>query len=461
MTNADEAVRALAEQVQALEQVMSQQQQTITVQQQMIAHQEAALAALQAQVEETNHKRETEAASGRRGTKTSRRSLLKMGGIAAAAATGAALVASEQTAHASPLTDGGNLVIGTATSAEARTTLYWDGTSTIPGSMLQILDNAASNVPTEGSVIAGLVGASSPSENTIGVTGYSEYVGGYGVQGAATSGYGVYTYTGDMTGNYAALYATNEGAGDGADIFGANNANGVKASVGGTAGNGVEGDATGTSGYGVWGMSDSGYGVVGQASTGIDLFAGGTGRILQSLETQVGSPSGDHFGGESIRDANGDLWLCLSGNGTTAGIWARVTHVVPGATGGATSYLSKPIRLLDTRSGVTDAKNNGGGPYAAGSTHTLTVAGVTFNGVTVPSPIAGAMGKITATDTAGGGYVALLPHGVAFSGTSNLPFGPGETVAIWFNSALVSGKLDIYIGGSATDIVLDLFAVVA
>ncbi len=229
----------------------------------------------------------------------------------------------------------------------------------------------------------------------------------------------------------------------------------------GSQGVAVQGTATGDFSRGVLGQSDTGTGASGMSTSGVGgVFKGGRAPLNLAPAGSPGAPaSGAHVQGDIFVDSNATLWVCIKSG--TPGTWVRLTSVLNGTTGGATTYLSKPIRLLDTRSGVTDAKNNGGGPYAAGSTHTLTIAGVTFNGVTVPSLIAGAMGKITATDTAGGGYIALLPHGVAFSGTANLPFGPGETVAIWFNSAVVSGELDIYIGSSATDVVLDLFGVVS
>jgi hypothetical protein len=234
-------------------------------------------------------------------------------------------------------------------------------------------------------------------------------------------------------------------------------------SFGGDGGIGVFGEAlNSSSAIGVYGASNTGTGVVANSVFSVALTVEGTGRLLQTLQSQVGSPnpSFTYTAGESIRDKNADLWICLASG--TPGTWARVPHVVPGATGGATSYLAKPIRLLDTRHGASDALNEPNAPYAGGSTHSLTIAGVSFNSVTVPSSAVGAIGNVTVVaGSGGGGYLALVPHGAGFSGTAILAFSANQIVSNSFNVGLSSGQLDIIIGGNTTDVILDLFAVVA
>jgi hypothetical protein len=67
---------------------------------------------------------------------------------------------------------------------------------------------------------------------------------------------------------------------------------------------------------------------------------------------------------------------------------------------------------------------------------------------------------VTATRRRDAGYVALVPHGIGFSGTAILAFNAGQTVSNSFNVGPSSGTLDIIIGNAGTDVILDLFAVV-
>lgn len=384
---------------------------------------------------------------------SSRRALLKWGGATAAAAA-VTLVASErggQATHAAEMANGSSVTAGNTTTAEAPTVVSYDGTS--GNAKVILLANDSSLTASQASypaALGGWIGSSPASGNTTGVYGYSAANNGYGVVGSATSGVGMYAVTTDTTNSSPALRATNTGSADGADITGASNANGVLAV------------ANGAAGVGLYGQTDSGYGVVGHSSTGIDLYAYGTGRILQVLQTAAGAPTtGTHTKGEQIRDANGELWLCTASG--TPGTWVQVYHLASGATaGGLTSYLSKSIRLLDTRGGDSLALNNGGGPYTGGP-YPLQIAGVNWQGVTVPSNCGGAIGNVTAVaGSAGGGYLALVPHGAGFSGTANLDFSANQIVCNWFNVALSSGgAIDIIIGGYPTDVIIDLFATVS
>ncbi len=99
------------------------------------------------------------------------------------------------------------------------------------------------------------------------------------------------------------------------------------------------------------GSTDAGFGVVAMSGTGIDFAALGTGRLLQNLSGFVGAPTiGSYVIGEQIRDNNGDLYICVVSG--APGTWHKVLTVSSGNTG-IISLLSAPIRLLDTRTGIT------------------------------------------------------------------------------------------------------------
>jgi hypothetical protein len=120
------------------------------------------------------------------------------------------------------------------------------------------------------------------------------------------------------------------------------------------------------------------------------------------------------------------------------------------------------MRLLDTRPGATDALHNGGGPYTAhGSPYPLTVAGASFNGVTIPSGALGAIGNVIAFGTpAGSGHVTMVTHG-AGNGPGVVQYASNQTVENAFNVGLGSGQVDLYISGSPANLVIDVVAVVA
>jgi hypothetical protein len=89
---------------------------------------------------------------------------------------------------------------------------------------------------------------------------------------------------------------------------------------------GIDGFASGTKAFGVWGLTDSGYGTVGESSTGIGLYARGSGRVLQEPRA-AGVPDYTPNEMEQVRDADGTLWLSNS-----QGTWRRATtfEVFPG-----------------------------------------------------------------------------------------------------------------------------------
>jgi len=332
---------------------------------------------------------------------TSRRTLLKWGGVGAAAALavagGAALTT--PTAHAA---DGANLVLGHSDNAAEHTTvLTYDGNEATPTALEVSIAN-------------------------------DDSTGVYGAAGNATSG-------GTAYGVYGA-------AGDGVGAFGVYGAAGVDA-------NGVYGFAMGSSSAGVYGASDSGYGLVGTSSTGVDIASQGTGRLLQTLSGFIGAPtSGSYAIGEQIRDNNGDLYICvLSG---TPGTWHKVLTVDAGNTG-IISLLSAPIRLLDTRSGVGAPK----GTWASGSVHLLQVTGVLVGSIQVPDGAIGVVGNVTVVQPNGAGDLRLYPGNAPLPGTSSINFASGQIIA---NGVIVglntSGQISIKVdmpAGTVTHVIFD------
>jgi hypothetical protein len=328
----------------------------------------------------------------------------------------------------------------------------YDTTAAGAGSIAAIY--ATSN---NGTAVTGVAGTSGT-----GVNGLS--TSGTGVGGFSTSGTGVDGESDSGTG------VTGQ-SGTGMGVLGK--------SIGGP---GVEG-ASG-SGTGVYGNSSSGPGVLGNSKTGQGMlgisfgsgpavqgnstsgvggvFSGGEAALqLVSTASAPGAPTtGAHTSGDIWIDSKGTLWVCITSG--TPGTWVRLTNVRSGSFGGATTYLSKPIRLLDTRPGATDALHTGGGPYTAhGSPYPLTIAGASYNGVTISSGALGAIGNVTAIGTAAGaGTLAVGRHG-AGSGLAVVRYTANQTVENSFNVGLGSGQVDLAIGGNPANVILDVYAIVA
>lgn len=464
-------------------------------------------------------------ASAAAGRASSRRALLKWGGAAAAAATVAMVASEQHDARAASANDGSNLVLGSVNNYATSETDMWANSGSSANQLLRVDVSNSTFVPPAGSLGPSAIhGEASPSgtsaSTATGVAGTS--TNGVGVYGLTTSGIGVYgdsasgvsivaagmgriwqftqgsagaptsgSYNAgeqirDSVGNLIICVASGSPgtwqqviaaggsarasgttsltgtSGNTLAVTGPDDVYGVHSTVGGSEGVGVGGFAIGPGSIGVLGESDSGYGVVGAVNTGIALATGGTNRFAQGLQTYVGAPtSGTYNAGEQIRDKNGELWLCVAGG--APGTWVMASHAVAGYSGGAISYLNQSIRLLDTRGGDDLAKVDTGGPISPGSPYPVPIANVNWQGVQVPANAVGAIGNVTAVATpSGGGYLALVPHGTPFSGTALFAFSANQIVSNSFNVGLSGGQLDIIVGGSnPTDVVLDLFAVIA
>jgi hypothetical protein len=414
--------------------------------------------------------------------RTSRRRVLQIGGATAAAAAGAAaveLVQPPATALANGITwqtgvvnadnqtwvepAGGSFPDPTLLTVRLGTAAPYDELFGANSAAIAAYDTMASE---SGYAIYGT------SINGNGVIGEAEG-NGWGVAGISTNGLGVYGESNSGTGvegesnSGTAVYGKSD-SGDGVQGISNGSGNGVFArSSSGVGVQGVSPSSVGVQGVsvssmGLYGISSTGSAVVGSSVSGVGgLFAGGTAPVQLFPSEVPGAPtSGAHQLGQIWLDSSGILWVCITQG--TPGNWVRLTSVHSGSSGGATTYLSKPIRLLDTRPGATDALHNGGGPYtAAGSPYPLTIAGASYNGVTISSGAVGAIGNVTAIGTSSGaGTLAVGRHG-AGSGLAVVRYTANQTVENSFNVGLGSGQVDLAIGGNPANVILDVYAIVA
>jgi hypothetical protein len=289
---------------------------------------------------------------------------------------------------------------------------------------------------------------------------------GNGVTGYADTGYGARGYC-NVTG--AGVYGQTFGVGNGVEGHAAtgNGVAGVSNSGQGvvgisTGGDGVEGQTSAGGHSGVRGHSTAAgaYGVTGTAPNGIDFYAG-SGRIWQTPLGSVGAPtSGTFHTGESIRDAAGDLWLCVKDG--PPGTWLRVAAVQPGYAGGSLNLLPVAASLLDTR---------GGAPVAYHATVQFQAAGV--GGI-----LAGAtavLGHLAAGPRVGvscgdGSSAILWPSGQPRPGAVNVVYNnPVDTLGQCLTGTLAlvavgaGGQISLYsqpINPVAVDYLFDCFGFV-
>jgi hypothetical protein len=330
---------------------------------------------------------------------TSRRTLLKWGGVGAAAALAVAGGTALQmpTAHAA---DGANLVLGSsANAAEHLTQLTYNGNETKPTAFkVSIGDN--------GLAINGNGGNYNTNDN------------------------------GDVAGVYGSAL-------NGAQAIGV-------AGKAGANGTGVYGVAKGSIDcWGVWGFSDAGVAVEGGSGTGVDLAAGGAGRLASIPQLAVGAPTdGTYAAGEQIRDAGGNLFICVAGG--SPGTWLKVAAAAAGR-GGMVNLLSAPIRLLDTRLSI--------GKLPAGSVYVLQVTGVDVGGISVPKGATGVVGNVTVVQPNGGGDLRLYPGGAPLPATSSINFASGQVIANGVTVGLnTGGQISIKVdmpAGTSTHVIFD------
>ena len=116
----------------------------------------------------------------------------------------------------------------------------------------------------------------------------------------------------------------------------------------------------------------------------------------------------------------------------TSGDQAVNTMTVSTAGSDYTAY--GPVRLLDTRNGTGGVSK----PLTSAAPIKLKIAG----SKSIPADVVAVAMNVTVTDVTGGGNVAVNPDGATASGTSNLNFSTGQTVA---NMVIVPVGADGYV----------------
>ncbi|MGZ3600987.1 MAG: hypothetical protein ACXVCX_20395 [Ktedonobacterales bacterium] len=328
--------------------------------------------------------------------RASRRSLLKLGGAAAAAGVAAAAVK----LSSAPTADAAGVGWATGTvAADAETLVQPSSSGYSANDLLQV--RLGTGTVFQAAALKAAITAYDTTTNNIGVYGTSQ------------TGFGLYGVTQDGVG-----------------------ANGA----------GLNGSGTGT-GTGVQGHSQNGIGVQGNSANLIGgSFTGGLAPLSLGLAATAGAPqaaSGAHTAGEIYLDSQANVFVCVASG--TPGTWRSLS--VAGM-----NFLPAPFRFVDTRGG-SGTPYSGQGPWATNSNHIIQITGL--HGV--PAGAKGFFGNVTVAQTAGNGYLRLYPAGAALPGTSTINYVANQIVA---NACIVGlssgGALAIHVDGSSTQVILDV-----
>jgi hypothetical protein len=141
----------------------------------------------------------------------------------------------------------------------------------------------------------------------------------------------------------------------------------------------------------------------------------------------------------------GPRTVVLTGpDGATASCSGCFTVLAAKTTSGLFSTL-EPTRLLDTRASSS--------PVRAGADHRLTIAGAAG----VPADATAVVLNVTVTGAQQPGHLSVYPHGTP-SGTSNLNFVPGQTIANAVTVLLGSGgAVGLHLSAGRAHVVVDVF----
>ncbi len=116
---------------------------------------------------------------------------------------------------------------------------------------------------------------------------------------------------------------------------------------------------------------------------------------------------------------------------------------------GSRFHAINPTRVLDDRVGTGLT-----GAWGPNQSRALTVAGAA--GSNVPTGATGLVANVTATAGTAGSFVTVYPDGVARPNSSNLNFGPGETIPNLVTVKLAAnGKIDLYNALGNVDLIAD------
>jgi hypothetical protein len=315
----------------------------------------------------------------------------------------------------------------------------------------------ANNVAIEGDGTGGAFGIYGTTDSGNAVTGGVPFAlaTGTGVAGVAQSGIGVagssirgYGVSGRSDAAFGVLGRSTQDVG----VWGET-----------TSGNaGVVGKAgAGTTGNGVSGNADLGHGVAGVSSSWVGgVFVGPAANVWLQGHVGNGAPNtGTQYRGLIYADQSATLWVCIADG--TPGTWVRLTGVSSGATGGAITYLSTPVRLLDARSGASSGLVNRG-PLAGNEVYAFAVAGLGGSGI--PSNAQGLIGNVTVLGPSGIGNLSLFPAPGPAPSVASMTFGTaGLFLANGVNVAIGTGG-QVMIqnqSGGTTPLVLDAVAFVS
>jgi hypothetical protein len=412
----DSTAMGLEWRIAELERLVGGQREQLAQQQQVIAAQGQRLAALDANSPAPADAHPTDAAprreSGGEPSRRSRRTVLKLGGIAAAASaaalTGAAAteLARPGVAHAA-----GGVTWATGTvNADILTHV-------VPVNNLSFPDPALLDVTVGSNSTAPAHPVTSANSAAIAAYDVTPTIGQSGLYATSINGTGV--------------------RGQGDNQFG------------------VSGISS--SGTGLNGVSNTGFAVQGNSANGIAAhFMGGTAQLLLEPATTAGAPtSGTHTKGEIFLDANAAVWVCVASGppGTWVGLATSATlH-------GAINYLSSPTRLLDARSGSSSGLVNRG-PLGPLETFLFTVTGLAG----IPGTAKGLIANVTVLGPTASGNLSLFPGGTPGPTVASMTFGqPGLFLANGVNVAIGGvGTINIQNQSSGTTpLVLDAVAYVS
>jgi hypothetical protein len=301
------------------------------------------------------------------GRPTSRRGLLKLGGVAAAAglAAGAGELLRPGAAHAAPVPTNNNFILGVQNTAGSNTILTPDTLNITSLDTLLVVD--ASSIGMRNAIVGF-------AHNAQGVNGNDE-AGGTGVAGNNTAAGG-------------SVGAANGGLG-------------------------VHGTSIGN--WGVLGESTNIAGVAGSSTnwTG-GWFAGPTAQIELVPNGVLGAPtSGQHYHGMIFVDSAATMWLC-TGTGNP-GTWVRMAAVPNGTLGGAVHLLPVAARLLDTRGDVFPVASHATVQFNAGG-----VGGIPTNATAVLGHLAA--GPRVGVSCGDGSSAILWPNGQPRPGAVNVVY---------------------------------------
>lgn len=336
-----------------------------------------------------------ESATPTAGAITSRRALLKWGGLGAAAiaAAGTAALSAAPTAHAA---DGENLVLGAGNGASTMTSLSFGLVSVDP------------NAPNIGFEVTN--GTVYPDDSLFLKAA---------IRGVASNQYGLV----GVSGSYIGV----DGSSTGAGVLGFNNSGGV----------GVEG-------RGIYDFHANGSGYILQKSWG------GVGAPAGPFPEQD-----FHLAGEIVQDNNHDIWICIiQGGSIFDSYWKKVATLNQGYKGGAVGLLQTPSRVYDTRKSGGPFHGNAARNVQVASTSVIQI----FDPSKVPNGAAGCVGNLTITNPTAGGYAVIYPQGSAVPSTSTVNFLAGQTRANSFIVGLGStGQVSIHTFTSGQcDVILDI-----